>query len=222
MQSGGLPGIDAKNEIWVMKGVQQEDLEEACIPLIQQLEGLQPMMIPKTNSKLIRIPLTQRVGSELPFKPQDVVLGDGDVVFLPRRDGDAFMTGGMLPTGRFPLPRDRDMDILEAIAVSTGPNFGPAAGVRAPNYAGGGKGILPPTDVFIIRRIAKDKQVKIYVDLKKCLEDPSQRVIISRGDLIIMKFKPHEMAGNLALNLFNLNFTLSRVFGAGGGATIIQ
>lgn len=222
MQSGGLPGIDAKNEIWVMKGVDEDKIQECCIPLINQLEGLQPMMIPKENSKLIRIPLTQRLGGEMPFEPQDVVLGDGDVVFLPRRDGDAFMTGGMLPTGRFPLPRDRDMDILEAIAVSTGPNFGPAAGVRAPNYAGGGKGILPPTDVFIIRRTAKNTQFKIYVDLKKCLDDPTHRVVIRRGDLIIMKFKPHEMAGNLALNLFNLNFTLSRVFGAGGGATIIQ
>ena len=180
------------------------------------------MMIPKESSKLVRIPLTQPIGEEHPFRQKDVILGDGDVVFLPRRDGDQFITGGMLPSGRHPLPRDRDIDILEAIAISTGPNFGPAAGTRAPYYAGGGKGILPPTDVVIVRRLSNDKQIKIRVDLKKCLEDPSERVVIARGDIVLLKFKPGEMAGNLALNLFNLNYTVSQVIGGGVGTTIVQ
>lgn len=222
LRTGGMPGIDAKNEIWVMKGVPEDELERACIPVIEKLEGHLPMMIPKDSSKLVRIPLSQSIGEEQPFRPEDVVLGDGDVVFLPKRDGDQFMTGGMLPSGRHPLPRDRDIDVLEAIAISTGPSYGPAAGTRAPYYAGGGKGILPPTDVVIIRRLSNDKQVKIRVDLKKCLDDPSERVIVARGDLILLKFKPGEMAGNMALNLFNLNFTISRVLGAGAGSTIVQ
>jgi len=222
MRTGGLPGIDAKNELWVMKGVPKEELHTVGIPNLKKLEGMTPMMIPKEGSKMIRIPLMQQLGEEFPFTQEDVVLGDGDVVFLPRRDGDHFMTGGMLPSGRYPLPRDRDLDILEAIAISTGPQFGPGAGTRPPNYAGGGKGILPPTDVVIIRRLATDRQIKIHVDLKKCLDDPSERVRIARGDLVLLKFKKREMAGNIAMNLFNLNFTLSRVFGATNGTTIIQ
>ena len=171
---------------------------------------------------MIRIPLTQQLGEEFPFTQEDVVLGDGDVVFLPRRDGDHFMTGGMLPSGRYPLPRDRDLDILEAIAISTGPQFGPGAGTRPPNFAGGGKGILPPTDIVIIRRLSTNEQIKIHVDLKKCLDDPSERVRIARGDLVLLQFKKKEMAGNIAMNLFNLNFTLSRIIGATNGTTIIQ
>ena len=222
LRTGGLPGIDAKNEIWVMKGVPENEFERTCIPVIEKLEGHLPMMIPKESSKLVRIPLTQQIGEEHPFRQKDVILGDGDVVFLPRRDGDQFITGGMLPSGRHPLPRDRDIDILEAIAISTGPSFGPAAGTRAPYYAGGGKGILPPTDVVIVRRLSNDKQIKIRVDLKQCLEDPSERVVIARGDIVLLKFKPGEMAGNIALNLFNLNYTISQVIGGGAGTTIVQ
>jgi hypothetical protein len=222
MRTGGLPGIDAQNELWVMKGIPKEDLQDVCIPMLKKLEGPSPMMIPKSTSKLIRIPLMQQLGEELPFSQEDVVLGDGDVVFLPRRDGDHFMTGGMLPSGRYPLPRDRDLDILEAIAISTGPQLGPGSGTRPPNYAGGGKGILPPTDVVIIRRLSTANQIKIHVDLKRCLDDPSERVRIAPGDLILLKFKKREMVGNIAMNLFNLNFTLSRVLGATNGTTIIQ
>jgi len=220
MTTGGLPGIDAMNEIWVMKGVPEPDLEIACLPIIEKLEGPAPMMLSKEDSKLVRIPLHHTIGEEFPFSSEDVVLGNGDVVFLPRRDGDTFMTGGMLPPGRYPLPRDRDLEILEAIAICTGSNFGPAQGSRSPSFKGGGGGLIPPTDVIIVRRLSATEQCKIFVDLNKCLDDPAERVRIAPGDLILLQFKRKEMAGNLALNLFNLNFTLSRVLG--NGTAIVQ
>ncbi len=222
MRTGGLPGIDAKNEIWVMKNLGNGEAELETIPLIKKLEGDAPIMIPDDDSKLVRIPLSHQIGTGLPFDSEDVVLGDGDVVFLPRRDGDHFMTGGMLPAGRFPLPRDRDLDILEAIAICTGSNYGPNKGTGNPNFEGGGGGLIPPSDIVIIRQLSDCEQIKIYVDLKKCLDDPTERVKIAAGDLIVLKYKHKEMAGNLALNLFNLNFTISRVLGQGGGGVVIQ
>jgi len=90
MRTGGLPGIDAKNELWVMKGISKDEIDSVGIPNLQKLEGLSPMMIPKSTSKMVRIPLMQQLGEEFPFTQEDVVLGDGDVVFLPRRDGDHF------------------------------------------------------------------------------------------------------------------------------------
>ena len=235
MRSGGLPGIDAMNEIWVMKGMGEEvektiqfgkaisdplDTESTHadrpfnpVPVVKKLVGNYPMMLPKDDSKLVRIPLHHDMDSALPFDPQDVVLGDGDVVFLPRRDGDHFMTGGFLPSGRFPLPRDRDLEILEAISICTGSSFGPNAGSTSPNYEGGGGGLVPPTDVFIVRRSDENKQIKIYVDLKKCLDDPCERVKIAPGDLIILRYKRKEMLANLALNLFNYNLGFTKVLG---------
>ncbi len=227
MRTGGLPGIDAMNEIWVMKGIgkdamdQNEDLALRDIPMVRELTGNSPMMVPRDDSQLVRIPLHHKLGEGLPFEPDDVELGDGDVVFLPRRDGDHFMTGGMLPAGRYPMPRDRDLDILEAIAICTGPAYGPARGTGSPNFEGGGGGLIPPTDVVIVRRTDECEQIKIYVDLKKCLEDPSERVRIAPGDLIVLHFKKRELAGNLALNLFNLNFTISRVIGANASRVVV-
>lgn len=220
MRTGGLPGIDAKNEIWVMKSVADADEELETIPLVRKLTGDAPIMIPDEDSRLVRIPLHHEMGAGLPFDPDDVILGDGDVIFLPRRDGDHFMTGGMLPAGRFPLPRDRDLDIIEAIAICTGSNFGPSKGTGNPNFEGGGGGLIPPTDVVIVRQLSDCEQIKIYVDLKKCLDDPLERVKIATGDLILLRYKKKELAGNLALNMFNLNFTLSKVLGQNSGVVI--
>ena len=236
MRTGGLPGIDAMNEIWVMKGAGNQVTESNHVqalyfngqevattppadqpfnpvPMVEKLVGEYPMMLPNIDSKLVRIPLHHDIDLALPFEPQDVVLGDGDVVFLPRRDGDHFMTGGFLPAGRFPLPRDRDLEIIEAIAICTGANFGPNAGSRSPNFEGGGGGLIPPTDVFIIRRNQENEQIKIYVDLKKCLDDPCERVKIAPGDLIVLRYKRKELYGNLVLNLFNYNLGFTRVLG---------
>jgi hypothetical protein len=42
-----------------------------------------------------------------------VILNEGDVVYLPRRV-EYFYTGGLLRGARIPLPRDEDIDALEA------------------------------------------------------------------------------------------------------------
>ncbi|MEM9410173.1 MAG: polysaccharide biosynthesis/export family protein [Planctomycetota bacterium] len=211
MQTGGLPGIDAKNEIWVMKGVGL-DSDFGGDPYIKKLVGEQPIMLPRIDTKLIRIPLTHGMDQEIPFSQEDIILGDGDVVFLPAREGDHFMTGGFLPPGRFTRPRDRDLELLVAKAMGTGSVHGPNRGVGSPQFTGGGGGLIPPTDVIIVRRTEKNKQIKIYVDLKKCLEDPCERIAIASGDLIILKYKKAELMGNLALNLFGYNFGVSTVF----------
>ncbi|MEM7316333.1 MAG: polysaccharide biosynthesis/export family protein, partial [Planctomycetota bacterium] len=130
-QTGGLPGIDARNEIWIMKGVPPGELDHPTIPIDDKIVGQLPIMIPKENTKLIRVPLQVSMEGEIPFSPEDVVLGDGDVVFLPRRDGDEFLTGGLLGGGRYPLARDRDIDILEAIAMATGNPLGPVGDVNS-------------------------------------------------------------------------------------------
>jgi len=208
-RTGGLPGIDAMNEIWVMKRVSPEEIPDLQDPLVSKLTGEFPMMLPKENSKLVRIPLSLQLGQALPFEPDDVILGDDDVVFLPRRDGDVFIAGGLLPGGRYPLARDRDTDIFEAIAIVSGSSHGIVAGSRTPNFQNGPGGIIAPTEVIIIRQ---HKQIKILVDLKKAAEDPTERVKIMRGDVVIMRYKPHELFGNVALNIFNFNIVSDRGF----------
>ena len=205
-RTGGLPGIDAMNEIWVMKRVESSEVDETEAPIISQLSGELPTMLLKGNTKLIRIPLAQPLEVPLPFGPKDVLLGDDDVVFLPRRDGDFFMTGGLLPGGRFPLARDRDMDVFEAIAVATGSLHGSVAGSRSNNFQNGPGGVIAPTEVIIIRSLDDDQQIKIKIDLKTAANDPSHRIKIKRGDVVVLEYKPHEMFSNFVFSLFNFNF----------------
>ena len=209
-RTGGLPGIDARNEIWVMKGVREDMLKEignSISPIEWKLEGYFPLMLPKHDSKIIRIPLSHPVGDPLPFELEDCQLGDGDVVFLPQRKGDHYLTGGLLPAGRIPLDRDRDLDILEAIAKAQG-NALETLGQSSSRFTTGPGGVCPPTEAIVIRRLHEQEQFKIKVDLRKALEDSSERLLIAPGDLIIVQYRPHELMTNILLNFFDFNVTL--------------
>ena len=212
LRTGGLPGIDARNEIWVMKGLPEDEIDKIQeTPMETNLKGNLPMMLAKHDSKLIRIPLSHEVGSPLPFDPKDTLLGDGDVVFLPKREGDHFLTGGLLPPGRVPLERDRDIDVIEAIAKATGSTLGAPGGFRSPVQFNGGPGnIFAPTELIVVRRTEANVQYKIRVDLQKAMDDPTERLRIIPGDLLVLRYRPHELAGNVFLNLFDLGVTFNQ------------
>jgi hypothetical protein len=197
-----------------MKRVPPEEASMMQIPVDQQkIVGALPIMLPKENTKLIRIPLHVPIDQPLPFDREDVVLGDGDVVFLPRRDGDVFLTGGLLGGGRFPLARDRDIDILEAIAIAAGNPLGPVGDVEnVVQFRSGPGNIIPPSDAVVVRRRGETQQFKIRVDLRKAMNDPTERLIIAPGDLIMLNYRPKELAGNVLLNLFDFNFALTKTF----------
>ena len=116
-QTGGLPGEDARNELWVLRGA-----ATGGTAIVEQLqEGMDPSKLPSGGASLIvRIPLSVAPGAPLPFGPSDVVLSDGDVLFVQSRAGDCFYTGGLLPGGQFLLPRDYDLDIINAISLAGG------------------------------------------------------------------------------------------------------
>ncbi len=113
-----------------------------------------------------RIPLAIYPGETLQFGPQDVVLRDGDIVYLPKRE-EYFYTAGLLPGRRIPIPRDRDIDILEAITLAAG-NFGAPTGIT-----GSGPGnVVTPSLAVIVRRNADGAQLLIRVDLVKGADRP--------------------------------------------------
>ena len=56
----------------------------------------------------------------IPFRPQDILLDDGDVVFLEARDREVYYTGGLLPSAEFVLPRDYDLDVITAVLKAQG------------------------------------------------------------------------------------------------------
>jgi hypothetical protein len=116
--TGGLPGTDAAREIWIFKRSGLSDPHAICVAELQArtadfAEG------EVVNNQVVRIPLTGSPGEGLPFTQADVQLDDGDVVYVPRRE-EYFYVGGLVGGAKIPLPRDEDIDVIEAISLANG------------------------------------------------------------------------------------------------------
>jgi protein involved in polysaccharide export with SLBB domain len=208
--TGGLPGLDVYNEIVIFRDCFKDDEGRAIVQ--QQLEagGGQPgalqAVCPRTST--IRIPLRLPAGQPPPLHPQDVVLHTGDVVLLEARDPDLFYTAGLLPTGMHVLPRDHDLDVLEAIALVRGPLFNGAFG--GSNLSGAliqaGLGNPSPSLLSVVRRSPDGRQVVINVDLRRAVHDPQERLVVKAGDILFLQEQPGEaLTRYLSQTFFNFN-----------------
>jgi len=193
-ETGGMPGERARNEIIIFRGGQRNDVDS----LVQEVNA--PNTQPRTGldeANMIRIPIEAERGQFPNLSEDDITLFDGDVVYIQGREEDVFYTGGLLEGGRFPLPRDYRLDVLEAIAIAGGSGSGSAGS----NGIGRASSILPATQVTILRKCGCE-QTAIDVDLRYALADPSERVIIQPGDLIILEFRKKELITNTIAQVF--------------------
>ncbi len=201
--TGGLPGTDAKRELWVIRNF--PDADRRFIDPEQLLQMSQMVNLDGTQPHVTRIPLVGCAGMPIPFSASDVILEQGDVVFVPRRH-EYFVTGGLLPGARIPLPRDEDIDVLEAIALATGSVGGPL-GLSGQVLAGGSPGFMrEPTRVLILRKLPDGRQLPIRVDLDRAIHDEKERILIQPEDVVMLQFKPSAAGFNGGLNLFNFTF----------------
>lgn len=211
--TGGLPGVDAYNEVWILRKITlaSNDFSQMQSDVIER--GISPSEVIMANPahvEAIRIPLKLCPGEPVPFAPQDVMLRDGDVVYVePRRD-EYFYTGGLLPGGQIPMPRDEDLDIIEAIALANGSvgGLGGTSSVAVLRAGAGVGNIIPPTRALIVRKLPNGQQVSIRVDLNQALKEPSERIRIMSGDYVMLYYKPTEIFTNAALNFFNFNWVM--------------
>jgi hypothetical protein len=208
--TGGLPGIDAFSTIWVFRARTNRTNFDHVKRRIDAGESLEQVAKEfKTDRSAVRIPLRACPDDPLPFSPSDVILETGDVVYVETRQNEFFYSGGLLPAGQVPLPRDYDVDVLGALALSTGSVGGPAGGNQALAYNLKGSynpgDIIPPTRVLIQRTLPNGEQIQIRVDLKKAMRDQRERVIIAPGDVVLLYYKPGEIAGNYAINVATFN-----------------
>jgi len=205
--TGGLPGEDARNEVWILRGggadwdhaTQQFDSGAAAAEISAQ----------RTGSSYSVIPLRAQCGQPLPFGSDDVTLVEGDIVFVEKRVEDKFYTGGLLQAGEMPLPRDEDIDILEAIALANTGVGGPAGvNAQASQFRSGPGNVVPPTRAFVIRKLEGGHQVKIEVDLRKAVNNAEERILIKPQDFVMLQYRPHELMANIALNFVNVNYVI--------------
>ncbi len=215
--TGGLPGLNAKSHVKIMKAsrIPADRREEMMMTLFSQAGetynenpcGLicnKPMI---EDPFTVTIPLRVRPGEMPNINTDDVILDDGDIVFIEARDTEVFYTGGLLPGGQFPIPRDYDLDVISAMSIAgTGLGGASASAGRGSGVAGsilgGGFGGTNPTQLYVIRKSSCGREFTISIDLRRALNDPSMRIPIQPGDTLILRYKPHEEIVNFSLITF--------------------
>ncbi len=214
-QTGGIPGVNAKAEIRVLRGnrllTAQRDAKMAEFYRTNQADQFPYGIIPTVSdeSNTLKIPLRLQPGEIPNFRPEDIILRDGDILFVDTRETDVYYTGGLLGGGEFPLPRDYDLNILSAISLAR-------VGVGAAQQSslgglGGSVQQAQPTEVIILRGIPGERQLAIRIDLNNAINDPRERILVKAGDTIILRFKPQEEILNFATATF-FTFGLRQLF----------
>jgi protein involved in polysaccharide export with SLBB domain len=201
-RTGGLPGLDALNEVTIERRAFQGGQERA--DLLKKLEGLPKDSFLEGENQVIRIPLRYRKGERPVIAPETVILQTGDVVYIKARQLDLYYTGGLLPPQKFVLPRDVDLDVVEAILQAGGSVD--SGGLSSLNVSGtttsSGLGNPSPSLVTVLRRTPQGGQVAIRVDLNRALRDPRERILIQPKDVIILQEDPQEALARYASNIF--------------------
>lgn len=201
-QTGGLPGVNAKAEVRVLRGDRidmarrDEQLQEFARtnPASSFPYDIIPKIADESNS--ISIPMRLKPGEVPNIVPDDIILRDGDIVYVDTRETDVYYTGGLLGGGEFTLPRDYDLDVLAAVSIA-------GTGIATTQRAGGlGSQNVPPTELIVLRRIPGKRQIAIRIDLNDTINDPRQRLLVKPGDTLLLRYKPQEEVINFATNVF--------------------
>jgi protein involved in polysaccharide export with SLBB domain len=207
-RTGGFPGLDARNEVIIERGGTKGMTDPTALQHLLEQCPADGSFVGLGGGEIIRIPLRLRPDEPITFKPEDVILHSGDVVFIESRDTEVFYTGGLLGSGQYVLPRDYDLNVVEAVCLVHGPLV--SGGIQQNNFTGtllaNGMGFPSPSLVSIIRRTRGGGQITIKVDLNNALQDPRQRVLIQPKDMIILQETVGEAMARYFTDVFKLNF----------------
>ncbi len=148
------------------------------------------------NSQVIKIPVRLAPGEALNLSEQDITLYDGDIVFIDNRDTDVYYIGGLLGGGQYPLPRDRDLHVLEAVSLAQGQSSA-RAGSQGLQSSGGvsalNRDITPGASrLLILRKVGCNQQLTVEVDLYKALRYPHENILVQPRDMLILQYTPTE------------------------------
>lgn len=188
-QSGGPPGSDARDEVIIERG--QYDMNN-------------PRKIFTT------IPLTIYPDQPLTLTEKDVTLNDGDILRVPNRATDHYMVGGIINPKQVALPKDYDLDVVQAVIVANGPiaNGAFSQNQFTPGQVADGLGSPSPSLINVLRQMPDGQQINIRVDLARALRDPRENILILPDDRIIMQEKPAESLARYITQKFFFTFNL--------------
>jgi len=213
-ETGGMPGLDAENQVLIYRGMfadgmnYDQILNDACLNNCNCEDDCfcdeSPLPDPPN---VTRIPLRHHPANPPSFTQEDILLNDNDIVIIRSRDRETFITAGMLGGGEHLLPRDRDLDIIGAIAMAGGPLGNAGTGINAIAGSGnaGGQGGMgqacQPSEVLLVRELPCGNQITMKIDLNRALQNPSERVLVQPGDVVMLRYTLAEEIGNVVIGL---------------------
>ncbi|MFG0255016.1 MAG: polysaccharide biosynthesis/export family protein [Rhodopirellula sp. JB053] len=201
--SGGLPGLKAKNEVRVYRRPTVEQFQSGYLidsemfPPNAELELSYDEQFTRPSKT---IPLRVERGTPVAISPEDVILNDGDIVYIANRDTEVFYTAGLLPGGEHLLPRDYDVDIFEAMAIA-GYSYGNGASSGGGGIGPGSTGVIP-TELFIFRECENGNEYSIRVDLEQAIKCDRDRLLVQSGDKLLLRYSCCEEALNFGIFSF--------------------
>jgi protein involved in polysaccharide export with SLBB domain len=199
--TGGPPGLDAKNEVVIMRGQYDPSTPNYNLADIRQVSG---------SSSVTRIPMRVYPEQPLTIQESDIVLKDGDILLIEARDTEVYYTAGLIGAGQFVLPRDTDLDVIQAIAQVRGPlvNGGFSQNQFVPQSVGTGIGSPSPSLCTVLRQLPGKQQIPIRVDLNRAFIDPRERLLIQPGDIIVLQERSGEAIGRYLSQTLRLSTSL--------------
>ena len=224
-RTGGLPGLDAIDDILIERTSSGGEADQAA-SIKQNFETcLRGNATVGFGGRIIRIPIRFKPGEEQAFRPEDIILQNGDIIFIESRKLGVFYTGGLLPAGEHILPLDFDLDVIEAVARVRGPlvNGGVSTSNLSGSIVGVGIGSPSPSLLTVLRKTHGGGRVPIRVELNRAMRDPAESLVVQSGDILILQEKPSEALTRYATEVikFDFLFTLFQSKNATGTSSII-
>jgi len=212
-QSGGMPGVNAESEIRVLRGdrVSQANRDREINEFYRShsAEEFPYSVLPAVSdeSNVLKIPTRLNPGEQPQIRTEDIILKDGDILYVDSRETDFYYTGGLLRGGEFLIPRDYDLDVIGAMSVA-GNSIG--TGNQIGQFGSGVQGV-PPTELIVLRRLPGKQQVAIRIDVNRAINNPRSRILVMAGDTLILRFKPQEELVNFGIGAF-FTYGISALF----------
>lgn len=221
LETGGLPGLNAASDVRVYSssGARSSQSRSGSGTGSTSSSGYyraNEATFPRTSyspngirndrggaSRSIPLNLSSGSSYSRSFDRSRSSLSDGDVLVVGAKPTEVYYTSGLLRGGEHPLPRDRNLTVLEAVALAGGP-------IRTGNN-GFGFSSVGPTELNVIRNNGRNGRVNIRVDLGQALTNPAQQILVAPGDHLILRHKPIERVGNFGIGAAS-SVGLRRIF----------
>ena len=141
------------------------------------------------NPSVTKIPVRLSPGEMPEIRERDVILQDGDIVFIESRSTEVFYTGGLLGGGQYELPRDYDLRLLEAISIAQSPQNVVAGRSPGGSTALNGDVTSSGSRVIVMRNVPGGSRLPVEISVYEALRNPQEHnIIIQPGDYIIVQY----------------------------------